>query len=185
MNQQGSWCTTPGCTGRPLLGGRPQTDSTLLVSAPRAPKGRGPKVERGMVKLAWKQRNNGGDLDFARETAQIRDPTHRGDPPSKSKYYSMTDSVQVPWGKDEKNPNKGVKKNLKSNIYKQWKRRGGSHPFYGRSPRPWRLRSRPPHTSCIMGQRVHLSSKLKPRGVRRSQHAGRTQRTKDVVRPSS
>ena len=33
----------------------------------------------------------------------------------------MTDSEQVPKGKDEKNPKKGVKKNLKSNVYKQWK----------------------------------------------------------------
>ena len=30
-----------------------------------------------------------------------------GVPPSKSKYFSMTDSEQVPWGKDEKNPDKG------------------------------------------------------------------------------
>ena len=35
-----------------------------------------------------------------------------GVPPSKPKYFYLTDSVQVPWGKGEKNPKKGVKKNL-------------------------------------------------------------------------
>ena len=30
-----------------------------------------------------------------------------GGPPSKPKYSLTTDSEQVPWGKDEKNPDKG------------------------------------------------------------------------------
>ena len=30
-----------------------------------------------------------------------------GGPSSKAKYYLLTDSVLVPWGKDEKNPDKG------------------------------------------------------------------------------
>ena len=30
-----------------------------------------------------------------------------GGPPSNPKYYSLTDSAQVPWGKGEKNPGKG------------------------------------------------------------------------------
>ena len=30
-----------------------------------------------------------------------------GGPPSKAKYYLLTDSAQVPRGKDEKNPDKG------------------------------------------------------------------------------
>ena len=30
-----------------------------------------------------------------------------GGPPSKAKYSLLTDSEQVPWGKDEKNPDKG------------------------------------------------------------------------------
>jgi hypothetical protein len=30
-----------------------------------------------------------------------------GGPPSKAKYYLLTDSVQVPWGKGEKNPDEG------------------------------------------------------------------------------
>jgi len=42
-------------------------------------------------------------------------------PPIKSKYIFITDSGQVPWGKDEKYPKMGMKKNLKSNIYKHWK----------------------------------------------------------------
>ena len=34
-------------------------------------------------------------------------------PPRKAKYYWMTDSEIVPWGKGEKNPGRGVKKNMK------------------------------------------------------------------------
>ena len=30
-------------------------------------------------------------------------------PSGKTKYYLMTDSEQVPWGKGEKNPGRGVK----------------------------------------------------------------------------
>ena len=30
-----------------------------------------------------------------------------GGPPSKAKYYLLTDSEPVPWGKGEKNPYKG------------------------------------------------------------------------------
>ena len=32
-----------------------------------------------------------------------------GGPPPKAKYYLMTDSEEVPWGKVEKNPGRGVK----------------------------------------------------------------------------
>ncbi len=42
-------------------------------------------------------------------------------PPSKAKYSSMTDSEQVPRGKGEKNPGRGVKKKLKSAAYKRSK----------------------------------------------------------------
>ena len=45
----------------------------------------------------------------------------QGGPPSKPKYYLMTDSGAVPWGKGEKNPGRGVKQNLKSYVYKQSK----------------------------------------------------------------
>jgi hypothetical protein len=30
-----------------------------------------------------------------------------GGPPSKTKYYLLSDSEQVPWGKGEKNPDEG------------------------------------------------------------------------------
>ena len=42
-----------------------------------------------------------------------------GGPPPKAKYYLVTDSEAVPWGKGEKNPGRGVKKNLKPYVYKQ------------------------------------------------------------------
>ena len=41
-----------------------------------------------------------------------------GGPSSKPKYYLVTDSETVPWGKGEKNPGRGVKKNLKPCAYK-------------------------------------------------------------------
>ncbi len=43
-------------------------------------------------------------------------------------------------------PTRGVKQNLKPNAYKQWERKC-------------------PHTFCIIGQRLSLTSKLKPIGV--------------------
>ena len=42
-------------------------------------------------------------------------------PPHKAKYYLVTDSETVPWGKGEKNPGRGVKENLKPYVYKQTK----------------------------------------------------------------
>ena len=42
-------------------------------------------------------------------------------PPRKAKYSWMTDSETVPWGKGEKNPGRGVKKNVKLQAYKQRK----------------------------------------------------------------
>ena len=41
-------------------------------------------------------------------------------PPSKAKYSLSTDSAQVPRGKGEKNPVRGVKKNLKPSAPKLW-----------------------------------------------------------------
>ena len=41
-----------------------------------------------------------------------------GGPSSKAKYYLLTDSEQVPWGKDEKNPDKGSEIELKA-VYLQ------------------------------------------------------------------
>ena len=43
-------------------------------------------------------------------------------PRRKAKYSLVTDSEQVPRGKGEKNPARGVKQNLKPYVYKQWKR---------------------------------------------------------------
>ena len=37
-----------------------------------------------------------------------------GGPPSKAKYYLLTDSEQVPWGKDEKNPDEGSEIDLEA-----------------------------------------------------------------------
>ena len=45
-----------------------------------------------------------------------------GGPPPKAKYYLVTDSEAVPWGKGEKNPGRGVKENLKPYVYKHTKR---------------------------------------------------------------
>ena len=42
-----------------------------------------------------------------------------GGPSSKAKYSLVTDSERVPCGKGEKHPERGVKKNLKPNAYKQ------------------------------------------------------------------
>ena len=40
-------------------------------------------------------------------TGHVKPCLNLGGPPSKPKYYLLTDSEQVPWGKDEKNPDKG------------------------------------------------------------------------------
>ena len=40
-------------------------------------------------------------------------------PSRKAKYYLVTDSEAVPWGKGEKNPGRGVKENLKPYVYSQ------------------------------------------------------------------
>jgi hypothetical protein len=42
-----------------------------------------------------------------------------GGSPSKPKYSYTTDSEQVPWGKGEKNPDKGSEIDLKQIAYKQ------------------------------------------------------------------
>ena len=39
-------------------------------------------------------------------------------PSRKAKYYLVTDSERVPWGKGEKDPGRGVKENLKPCAYK-------------------------------------------------------------------
>ena len=44
-----------------------------------------------------------------------------GGPPSKAKYYLLTDSEQVPRGKDEKNPDEGSEIELET-VYLQTER---------------------------------------------------------------
>ena len=45
-----------------------------------------------------------------------------GGPPSKPKYYLMTDRGEVPRGKGEKDPMHGSEKNLKPCVYKHSER---------------------------------------------------------------
>ena len=40
------------------------------------------------------------------KTEHVKFCLNKGGPPSKSKYYLLTDSEQVPWGKGEKNLDK-------------------------------------------------------------------------------
>jgi hypothetical protein len=72
-----------------------------------------------------------------------------GGPPSKPKYSLVTDSEQVPWGKGEKNPDEGSEIESETECLQA----------VGAGFVLWR------RTFCIMGQRVSLSSKLKPLGV--------------------
>ena len=51
--------------------------------------------------------NNQDQLPSSMEHVKFR-VNLRG-PPRKTKYYWMTDSELVPWGKGEKNPGRGVK----------------------------------------------------------------------------
>ncbi len=41
------------------------------------------------------------------KAGHVKSCLNMGGPPSKPKYSLATDSVQVPWGKGEKNPDKG------------------------------------------------------------------------------
>ena len=75
-----------------------------------------------------------------------------GGPSSKPKYSLVTDSEQVPWGKGEKHPDEG------SETVPETERLQAVEA----SPIYWAERRR---TFCIMGQRLSLTSKLKPLGV--------------------
>ena len=46
-------------------------------------------------------------LSILSRTGHEKPCLNLGGPPSKAKYSLLTDSEQVPWGKDEKNPDKG------------------------------------------------------------------------------
>ena len=67
-----------------------------------------------------------------------------GGPPSKPKYYPVTDRVTVLWRKGEKDPGRGVKKNLKPCAYKHIEH---VNVWYG--------------TYCRMVRRVNVTSKVK------------------------
>ena len=56
-------------------------------------------------------------------------------PSRKAKYYLVTDSEAVPWGKGEKDPGRGVKKNLKPYVYKQIKPVKGRYRTFCRTVR--------------------------------------------------
>ena len=44
---------------------------------------------------------------FLSKAGHVKSCSNIRGPPSKPKYSSVTDSEQVPWGKGEKNPDKG------------------------------------------------------------------------------
>ena len=58
-------------------------------------------------------------LQSSSKAGHVKSCLNMGGPPSKPKYYSVTDSEQVPWGKGEKNPDEGSETDLKLNAYKQ------------------------------------------------------------------
>ncbi len=46
-------------------------------------------------------------IKFLSTSGHVQSWRNLGGPSSKAKYYSVTDSEQVPWGKGEKNPVEG------------------------------------------------------------------------------
>ena len=63
----------------------------------------------------------GDFLNLNQSTTRHEKPSGKqGGPPPKAKYYLMTDREEVPWGKGEKNPGRGVKENLKPCAYERW-----------------------------------------------------------------
>ena len=67
--------------------------------------------------MKWEKEAAGSRVP--RDTRNRRGKT--GGPPSKPKYYRMTDRGEVPRGKGEKNPKYGSEKNLKPCVYKHSK----------------------------------------------------------------
>ena len=51
--------------------------------------------------------NENAMMSILSRTGHVEPCLNLGGPPSKAKYSLLTDSEQVPWGKDEKNPDKG------------------------------------------------------------------------------
>ena len=60
--------------------------------------------QRGWKPRIWSRKNQSSILS---RTGHVKPCLNLGGPPSKAKYYLLTDSEQVPWGKGEKNPDKG------------------------------------------------------------------------------
>ena len=56
---------------------------------------------------------------FLSRAGHVKPCLNLGRPLSKTKYYLLTDSEQVPWGKGEKNPDEGSEIDLKLYAYNQ------------------------------------------------------------------
>ncbi len=72
--------------------------------------GTSPKLYGVLAELAgmpdrrgWKSRMRKLTIDYSSRSGHEKPWLNMGGPPSKAKYYSLTDSAQVPWGKGEKN----------------------------------------------------------------------------------
>ena len=64
-------------------------------------------------------RRNANSASWIQSTAgHVKPGGNMGGPPSKPKYYPVTDRVIVLWRKGEKDPGRGVKQNLKPCAYK-------------------------------------------------------------------
>ena len=94
----------------------------------------------------WKScnRNSRQNSSILSTCGHVESAGNTGGPPSKPKYYPVTDSGAVLWRKGEKNPGRGVKQNLKPCVYKHIKTVNGR---YG--------------TFCRMVRRVYVCSEVK------------------------
>lgn len=91
-----------------------------------------------------------GRVGYPSTTEHVQFCLNLPGPSGKAKYYSSTDSVQVPRGKGEKNPCEGSQKNLKPHVYKQFEHHAARQ-----------VRER---TFCIMIRRLNVRSEAKPIG---------------------
>ena len=90
---------------------------------------------------------NCGRVGYPSKTGHEQSCLNLPGPSGKAKYYSVTDSVQVPRGKGEKNPCEGSQKNLKPHVYKQFEHHAARQ-----------VRER---TFCIMNRRLNGCGELK------------------------
>ena len=102
-----------GC-GRGVRGrARPRAESKRASRAEDAWEGARHRVRAPYAK-------GGPSASAAPSTAgHVKPGGKQGGPPSKAKYYPATDSGQVPRGKGEKHPGRGVKQRLKPRAHKQ------------------------------------------------------------------